>query len=127
MSNPISEARADVATALSEINGVQVFEFIPSRMQAPAAIVTPGNPYVVPGRVLGEFTVTLRVRLYASRGTNEVVTKALDELIVNVCESLTEFGVVVVAAPGIDKESYEDQTYLVTDITITTTYRNGGN
>ena len=122
MSNPITEAREDVAAALGAIDGVRVFDFIPERMAAPAAVVTPGSPYVVPGRVLGELNVALNIRLYADRGTNEVVTKALDELIVNVCDALTDYGNVIVARPGIDSESY-DQTYLVTDITINTTYR----
>lgn len=126
MSNPITEAREDVAAALSGIEGVQVSDFIPNRLSGKALVVTPGSPYVVPGRVLGELTVALNVRVFVPQGTsNQVVTQALDELIVSVCDALSEFGKVFVAQPGIDSSSY-DQTYLVTDITITTNYTNGG-
>lgn len=124
MSNAITEARTDVSEALAGVTGLQVFDYIPERLSAPAAIVTPGNPYVVPGRVLGEFTVSLNVRLFAAQGTNAVVTKALDELIVSVCAALKPFGVVSVAQPGISQDY--DQPYLVTDIAITTTYQNEG-
>lgn len=125
MSNPITEARADVKAAVAAIQGVQVFDYIPERLQAPAAIVMPGSPYVVPGKVLGEFSVTLVIRVYTDRGTNEVVTKALDDLIVNVCNSLVDFGVIVVAEPGVDPDY--DKRFLATEITINTTYKNGGN
>ena len=124
MSNPITDARTEVAEALGAISGLQVFDHIPERMSAPAAVVTPGNPYVQPGPTLGARLLSLDIRLYADRGTNEVVTKALDELIVNVYDALNPFGVVLVARPGIDSESY-DQSYLVTDITITTSFTGG--
>lgn len=123
MSNPITQARKDVAAALAGIEGLQVFEFIPQKMSAPAAVVTPGGPYVVPGQVFGEFQIAIQVRLFAKSGTNQVITEGLDALIVSVCSALHEFGVVQVDRPGIDAESY-DTAHLVTDITINTTYRN---
>lgn len=126
MSNPITDTRTEVAAVLSAISGLQVFDHIPERMAAPAAVVTPGSPYVQPGVTLGERGLNLSIRLYADRGTNEVVTKALDELIVNVYDALSQYGTVIVARPGIDSESY-DQSYLVTDITINTTYSGGIN
>lgn len=122
MTNPITQARMDVASALGDIAGIQVFDFIPESLTPPAALVTPGVPYVHPGQVMGEFEVTLNVRLFAAVGTNEVITKALDELIVNVCNALQPFGVSSVSTPGIDRESY-GSPYLVTDITIITTYQ----
>lgn len=125
MVNQITEARQDVAEALSGIEGLQVFDYIPNRLTAPAAVVTPGSPYVVPGQVLGELRISLNVRVFAIQATsNEVVSNALDDLIVSVCEALRAFGVVAVSMPGIDSESY-DQTYLVSDITINTTYQGG--
>lgn len=127
MSNAITEARTDVATALAAISGVQVYDFIPSKMRAPAAIVSPGSPYVVPGQVFGEFEVSLNVRLFVnSEATNEVITKGMDELIVAVCDALHEFGVIAVSTPGVDKESY-GVPHLVADITINTTYKGGNN
>lgn len=125
MSNPITEARSDVAAALGGIEGVKVFPYIPEAMSAPAAIVTPGSPYVVPGTAMGDFEVTLNVRLFAKAGTNEVISESLDTLIVSVCEALSEFGIWIVERPGVDSESYSNP-YLVTDITVKTFYRKDG-
>ena len=122
MTNPITEARQDVKAALEAVPGLNVYEFVPERITPPVAIVTPDDTYVQPGRVLGEFEVGLRVRLYAKTATNKVVTQALDELIVNVVNALRDFGSVVANAPGVDRESYET-AYLVSDLTIKTNYR----
>lgn len=122
MSNAITDARTDVAAALGSISGLKVWSYIPAQMTAPAAIVTPGSPYVLPGQVLGEVEVSLNVRLFASRGTNEVVSEALDSLIVDCLGVLNEYGVSQVSQPGVDEQSY-NTPYLVTDITIKTTYR----
>lgn len=124
MTNPITEARSDIKTELENIEGLQVFDYVPSAMTAPAAVVTPGEPYVIPGRVMGEYAIALNVRLFAKTGTNEVVTNGLDDLIVSVCEALQGYGVRSVSRPGVDRESY-DMPYLVTDIAINTTYKEG--
>lgn len=126
MSNAIKEARTDVAAALETVPGLAVWQFIPEQLTAPAATVTSASPYVVPGRALGEYAVSLRVRLFVE-GSNEMVTESLDELIVNVCEALRqEFGVTQVSAVGIDSESYAPATYLVADITINQINYKGG-
>lgn len=124
MTNPITQFRADVAADLAEL-GITTYDFIPESMVAPAAVITPGSPYVVPGQVLAEVEVTLNVRVYSGAGTNEAVTQALDELIVNVLNALRSYGTPSVGQPGIDR-SYQ-QPYLVADITISSNYSNGGN
>jgi len=125
VSNPVTEARTDVAAALNAIPDLRVHDLIPSKMTAPAAIVAPGSPYVVPGQVFGEFRVALNVRVFVkTSGTNEVASKGMDALIVAVCDALHGFGVVSVSTPGVDRESY-DNPYLVADITINTSYKGG--
>lgn len=124
MSNAITEAREDVRDALGSMAGVQVYEFIPERMSAPAAVITPGAPYVRPGQTFNSFVISLNVRLFMRSGTNEVMTEGLDSLIASVIEALRPFGVVSVDTPGVDSESY-DTPYLVTDVAITTTYKGG--
>lgn len=122
--NVITEARKEVAQALSSLE-VPVYAYIPGEIDGETVLVTPGSPYVTPGQVMGEFRVALSLRLFAPQGAeNEVVSEALDELIVNVCAALKPYGVITVSQPGIDRESYA-VPYLVTDITITFDYEGG--
>lgn len=116
MSNPIAEARADVAAVLATLPGLAVHQFIPEQMEAPAAIIHYAEPYLTPGTALGDYAVGLQVFLFMS-GDNQTSTESLDELIVSVCEALRkEFGVSAVSV-GIDRESY-DVPHLRADITI---------
>ena len=128
MSNVLTDARNDIAAAITDagIEGLAVWAYVPNGVVAPAAVVKPADPYLVPGRVMGEYEITLDVRLLLARGTNEVLTQVLDGLIVDVTNALRDAGFAVrqVSAPGMDRESY-DTPYLVSDITINTTY-NGG-
>lgn len=121
MSNPITDARAEVTTALTGL-GIRTFAFIPSKLDGVAAILLPGDPYVLPGQVMGELRVALLIRLMVPQKTeSEVVSEALDEMIVNVCAALRKYGMASVKMPGIDSESYA-KPYLATDITITINY-----
>lgn len=121
MSNPLTEARDDAAAALGDIGGVKVFTFIPKAMTAPAVTIRPGNPYVMQGTSLGDYEVTLIIRLYAAAGSNEVITTAMDDLIVSVLEALEEWTVESVGDVAGDPDYGAD--YLTTDITIKSTYR----
>ena len=99
------------------IPGLAIHQWVPEQMTAPAAIITGSDPYLTSGRTLGDFAVSLKVRLFAEGG-NQMVTESLDELIVNVCEALKGvFGSAQASVPGIDSASYATP-YLVSDITI---------
>ena len=123
MTNPLTQARNDIAAVLAAVPGVQAWAYHPSALTPPAAVVVPvpgGANYLVPGLVFGEYTITLNVRIFAYASENVVVTEALDELIVNVCAALREadYSVPYVNSPLIDKDTY-DAAFLTVDITVT--------
>jgi len=76
----LSDFKASVTTALRAA-GVTSFEFLPERINPPAAVVLPGSPYVEAGDVYGTHKVNATVSLVAGNGTNDTATAALDNLI----------------------------------------------
>lgn len=125
MSNPISEARADVAAVLETIPGLIVHQFIPEQLEAPAATITSGEPYLAPGKAQGESAVTLSIRIFVD-GDNQMQTETIDQLLWEATEALrAEFGYAQASGVGIDSESYS-QVYLVSDITMNAINYKGG-
>lgn len=125
--NPISEARTDIKTVLSNIAGLTVYDHFPERLQTErAAVITPDDPYVIPGQTIGSFEVGLRITLLVRNADNAVVTTSLDELIVSACDALRVFGKPSAAQPYVES-SYEPVLYLGCQIAIKTTYEGGNN
>lgn len=123
MSNAITEARAEVAAVVRELGipAMKVYDYLPKTIAAPTAIVFPNGDYLTPGQAFGDWNVSLKVRIFLERGTNEVLTKTLDGLIVEVASALhKEFGGVSVTAPFIDDVSVEGTNFYTVDITIAT-------
>lgn len=123
--NPITQARQDVKAALAALENVSVHDHLPERLHTDAAaVVTPGDPYVVPGQTFGEFKISLNVTVMSRLSDSPVVTQALDELIADALEALKPFGHAQAAQPHIE-DTYKPTLYMASRIAINTTYEGG--
>ena len=115
MTAALTAARRNVAEALAGI-GVPVHPFPPSAVQAPAVVLLPGSPWIVP-----RGTVTLEVAAYAAAAGGEDAYTALEDLVESVRNALWAAGL----APGdTGTPRVGDDTGLVearTSMTIRTT------
>ncbi|NTW39349.1 MAG: hypothetical protein HGA44_05570 [Cellulomonadaceae bacterium] len=76
----LSASRAALGAVL-EGTGLHVYEYVPGRPHPPAAIITPGSPFLDSGDAFGTHRLHLTVSLVAAPGPAEHVTSALDDLI----------------------------------------------
>lgn len=91
-----TEARTEIATAL-RAKGLPAFPYLPATVSLPAAILVPGDPYVIPDRIGATLTYTARFRLslLAQALDNESGLIACEELIDATMAALPD-GVLVV-------------------------------
>ncbi len=85
--NALKNLRARVTAALDGL-GLTVYDHVPARPNTPAAVITPGVPYIEPGDTFGSWKVNLVVSLLGRTATNQVVTDELDETITNTIRAL---------------------------------------
>ncbi|SNS41584.1 hypothetical protein SAMN06309944_0164 [Micrococcales bacterium KH10] len=76
----LNDIRTGIVQAL-EAAGIQAFDHLPERLNPPVAVLVPGSPYLEAGDVFGTHKVRYTVALVAGNATNDMATKALDELI----------------------------------------------
>ena len=96
--NTLRQVRDEVALQLAAA-GVTVHEFIPSRVNPPAAVVESGSPYMEQGQTFADFNVRVNVVLLAAAATNEVATDELDQLICDCIDQIDTFDVESVDQP----------------------------
>ena len=98
--------------------GLTTYAYLPERMSVPAAVITPGSPYVEEGETFTEFTVRLKVTVLV-RGTNETATDELDELLCSALDELETFDIEAVSEPA--AYAFSDGQYLGAEVAIRTT------
>jgi hypothetical protein len=109
-------------TALTDIltdAGLRVFAFTPERATPPMAILTPSGDWVASGDVFGSFRIGFDVNLIVQNAANETMITALDTLVDETVEAITEatgFYASSVGAPTMLELSGAD--YLSTTITV---------
>jgi hypothetical protein len=80
-------------TALTDIltdAGLRVFAFTPERAAPPMAILTPSGDWVTSGDVFGSFRIGFDVNLIVQNAANETMITALDTLVDETVEAITE-------------------------------------
>lgn len=96
--------------------GFKSFDYLPSRVNPPVAIVSPGQPFVEQGTTFTSFKVVLDVVLVAGRADNEKSTYQLYDLINAAIFNLGDWHIDTVQRP------YQLDTggvfYLATTVTI---------
>lgn len=120
MATWLSSSRERVKEALTaNMSAVNVWDYNPERVTAPAIAVSYGNPLLSDGLVFGEWTVRHSVTLIPLRGSNEAATDALDALIEKTVEVLAEagYGIEQVGQPYM--LSANNANYLAVDVQIT--------
>jgi len=113
----LTDFRTSITSALKGA-GVQAFEFLPERINPPAAVVLPGSPYVEAGDTFGTHKVTFTVSLIAGNGTNDAATAALDGLIQTAVLALWDVADTTEAS-GLYAYSSNGAQYLAVDLTVT--------
>lgn len=92
----LNDARQAVGAHLTPLGDWTVYTYVPERITAPAAIVSPGDPFLdSDGVPFGSFTARWRVTLVADVATNEVVTEQLDSMIEDALIELSNAGLAV--------------------------------
>lgn len=102
--NPLSDLRADIATALSEA-GIRTVDYAESKLSPPLAVVVPDDNYIVlqsGNSRFGEYNVAVQVMLLGPpKSSNRVAADSMDNLILTAIRALDEdFDIVNVSAPG---------------------------
>lgn len=98
MANTLKSVRQEIAVQLSAA-GVSSYEWIPSRVVTPAAIVEAGSPYMEQGETFADFLVRMNIVLLAATATNDVATSELDALICTTIDALDTFDIERVNQP----------------------------
>ncbi len=114
----IGAARTALASILTGA-GLRVFAFTPERAAPPMAILTPSGDWVTSGDVFGCFRIGFDVNLIVQNAANETMITALDTLVDETVEAITEatgFYASSVGAPTMLEISGAD--YLSTTITV---------
>jgi hypothetical protein len=96
--NTLKSVRQEISVQLSAA-GISNYEFVPSRVNVPAAIIEPGSPYMEQGETFADFTVRMNVVLLVAGTTNDTATDELDQLIVNAIDALDTFDIEAVGSP----------------------------
>jgi hypothetical protein len=116
MANMLKTARDELKLQLGKA-GVTVYDYVPERINPPAAVIEPGSPYVDPGDTFCDHLVRFNVVLFAATSVNKVATDELDRVICDVLKNVDTFDMDGVDQPG----SFEvgAQTFLGTRINYT--------
>lgn len=91
--------RNDLAQSLTDL-GVPAYDYLPERLNPPAAIVTAGDPYVEQGMTYCTFKVSLQIHLLAGTQVNKKATDALDDLILTALQATDGWDIEAVAEPS---------------------------
>lgn len=93
----LSDLRNAVMDALRDgLTGVQVLDYTTNRFTPPVAVVTPDEPYLVPGTTFGTWDVRIKVVLITNIKDS---ANALDLLTFQAINALEDFNLVEVSAP----------------------------
>lgn len=88
----IAEARAALLAVL-ETAGLPAYSVVPDIAQPPMAVMVPSGDWIANGEAFGEFAITFDVEVIAGTGTNQAISKELDDAVEAVLS-------VVTSAPG---------------------------
>lgn len=78
--NEITASKVEYALALTAL-GLKVESVIPERVVPPVVIVAPGNQYLLPVTVDGEWLMSLELMIVAATAVNKKSTELLDKAI----------------------------------------------
>lgn len=120
-SNPLEDARKDLADTASEGSGWTVHPEVPDRITPPIGCVVPGTPYLEPGETFGTFTARHVVSLISRPGSNALTTAQLDKEIADTVVELVNagYGIETVGQPY--PFDYAGGQLLAVDIATTST------
>lgn len=124
----LSDARTAVKDLLTaETDGVNVWDYNPERVIAPAIAVTYGTPLATEGLTFADLLVRFEVTVIPRIGTNQSSTDALDALIETSVVALLEadYGIEQVGQPYMLQAN--NAQYLAVDITVTVQVQPEGN
>lgn len=116
--NTLKSVRQEIGFQLGAV-GIPHYEFIPSRVNVPAALIEPGSPYMEQADTFAEFTIRMSVVLLVSGSNNEEATDELDQLIVTAIDALDTFDIESVSSP--DGFEINAAQYLGTRVNLITT------
>jgi len=85
MANPLTDARAELAKALSDA-GYRTTTEVPQTFTPPLCWVAPRDPYRQPGQTFSRKRVLLAVVCLAEHGTNSTALEKVDELATSVAD-----------------------------------------
>lgn len=117
----LNTARQGLVAILQAVPTWTVYGYVPERINAPAAIVSPDDPYVTSDGPFGTVTVRWTVTLVADVATNEVVTEDLDALVEDALVALANGGVHVTTVDEPYVFQSTENLHLATDLHCTTT------
>lgn len=122
MVNVLTQLRTDVADAL-ETGGITAKTYVPSNLYPPMALVSADATYV--STPIGDnpfrdrHSVGLQVLLLGGNAMNESALEAVDELIVDAIDALSNWDVTEVTAP-FEFSTTEGYTFTAAMLTIQT-------
>lgn len=102
------------------VTGVTTYDHVPGRINLPAAVVVPGQPYIEPGETFGQKAVRFDLVLLTHPATNEDETDQLDELIESTQHALDAGGWRVERVEMPATQEYNGGEVLATGITVVT-------
>lgn len=118
----LQDVREAVCALLEGVQAWTVYNHVPERLSAPAAVLTPGDPYLTTeGQPFGGFAARWTITLVADVATNDVATEQLDTMIEDAIVALVNGGVhaETVGEPFVFVAN--DQMHLAADLAATTT------
>ncbi len=114
--NALKDLRGRISAALTAA-GVTVYDHVPERPTPPAAVITPGVPYIAAGDAFSTWRINLVVTLIARTATNTVATDALDSAITTAVLALDQVADVDTVGPYY-AYSANGASYLAVDIDL---------
>lgn len=115
----LQDLRNDLKATLAPLAGANIYTFVPEAPEAPAAIVTPVDPYLdSTDQPFGSFLVRYRITLVAAVATNEVVTESLDNMIEETVVALANGGYHFIAVGEPYVFQTNDNLHLAADLTV---------
>jgi len=85
----ITSAKAEFALALNDA-GLDVVDFIPGRVVPPVVIISSGAPYITSESLGNDYELNLDLKCVAMTADNEMATNALDLLVEQVINALSD-------------------------------------
>jgi hypothetical protein len=76
----LADAVTSLAATIEDGTGNPCLTYVPERLNAPSAFITPGSPWVSDAGEFGYVRVSLTVDLVVATASNEVITSRLNQL-----------------------------------------------